>query len=283
MTPVDRHPQPQRLPAPVPKTFEPAGAAPRRGARTRKPPLLPEARPESGPRIRLYDRAKRPLDLAIGLAILPIALPVMLAGWLAIRLTSRGPGFYTQTRLGQFGRPYRILKLRTMYHQCEAASGARWSTRGDKRVTPVGRVLRKLHVDELPQLWNVLRGDMSLVGPRPERPEFVGPLSAAIPGYADRMWVRPGVTGLAQIQHPADDGLESVRVKLVYDRHYIERRGPGLDARIFLGTLLYAAQLPFPIVRTLARLPWLEAAAVGGERLAPETVADLTLAPPDPK
>jgi lipopolysaccharide/colanic/teichoic acid biosynthesis glycosyltransferase len=226
---------------------------------------------------------KRPLDLAVGLTIVPIAVPIILVAWLAVRLTSRGPGFYTQTRLGQFGRPYRILKLRTMYHRCEATSGARWSTRGDPRVTPVGRVLRKLHIDELPQLWNVLRGDMSLVGPRPERPEFVGPLSEAIPGYADRMRVRPGVTGLAQIQHPADDGLDSVRVKLVYDRHYIERRGPGLDARIFLGTLLYAAQLPFPVVRTLARLPRPADPVAGGERSAPETVADLNLEPPAPK
>src|SRR5205823_3448469 len=108
----------------------------------------------------------------------------------------------------RFGEPFIILKLRTMYDRCEAKTGAAWATRNDPRVTPVGRVLRKLHIDELPQLLNILRGDMSLVGPRPERPEFVGPLSRALPGYADRLQVRPGLTGLAQIQLPPDSDLE---------------------------------------------------------------------------
>ncbi len=263
MTPVDRPPE-----TPLPRP----------SARKKARPPANAPRPAAAPRARVYDRLKRPLDVAVGLTILPIALPVILVAWLAIRLTSRGPGFYTQTRLGQFGRPYRIVKLRTMYHRCEDLSGARWSTRGDSRVTPVGRVLRKLHVDELPQLWNVFRGDMSLIGPRPERPEFVGPLSAAVPGYADRLRVRPGVTGLAQIQHPADDGIESVRAKLAYDRLYLERCGPGLDARIFLGTVLYAAQLPYPLVRRLARLP--HPAPVSAEAAAAETVPDLTLPGP---
>jgi len=180
---------------------------------------------------------------------------LILIGWLAVRLTSRGPGFYTQTRLGRFGRPYRILKLRSMYHRCEDESGVRWSAQGDDRVTPVGKVIRKLHIDELPQLWNVLRGDMSLVGPRPERPEFVGPLRAAIPGYTDRMLVRPGVTGLAQIQLPPDETVESVRTKLAFDLHYIKNRGAFLDARVLVGTALYACQIPFSMVRRLTWLP----------------------------
>jgi hypothetical protein len=122
-------------------------------------------------------------------------------------------------------------------------------------VTPVGRVLRKLHLDELPQLFNVLRGDMSLVGPRPERPEFVGPLSDAIPGYAERHRVRPGVTGLAQIQLPPDTDVESVRRKLVLDRCYARRCGLWLDLRILLGTALYLAGFSYDRVRRLARLP----------------------------
>src|SRR5213078_1616461 len=115
--------------------------------------------------------------------------------WVLVRLTSAGPGFYSQVRVGRGGRPYRIYKIRTMYHNCEAVSGVRWSTKNDPRVTPVGGVLRQLHLDELPQLWNVLVGDMSLVGPRPERPEFVAELTKQIPYYGQRHALRPGITG----------------------------------------------------------------------------------------
>ena len=204
---------------------------------------------------RGYDLLKRPLDVILGLVLLSAAVPVILAGWLAVRLTSRGPGFYSQTRLGRFGRPYRIYKLRSMYHNCEAASGARWSTKGDARVTPVGKVIRKLHIDELPQLWNVVIGDMSLVGPRPERPEFVGPLKAQVPGYTGRMAVRPGITGLAQIQLPPDTGIESVKSKLVLDLLYVERYGLSLDVRILFGTAVYLAGLSYAAVRRVAVLP----------------------------
>src|SRR5439155_12868491 len=122
---------------------------------------------------------------------------VTLLSMLLVKLTSRGPALYTQTRLGRNGRPFTIYKLRTMQHRCESLTGARWSTPGDPRITPVGRFLRKTHLDELPQLWNVLRGDMALVGPRPERPEFVPQLEQAVPHYRDRLLVRPGVSGLA--------------------------------------------------------------------------------------
>jgi lipopolysaccharide/colanic/teichoic acid biosynthesis glycosyltransferase len=204
---------------------------------------------------RAYDLLKRPVDLALGLVLLAVAAPAILAGWLAVRLTSRGPGFYSQTRLGRYGRPYRIHKLRSMYHNCEAASGVRWSTRGDNRVTPVGRVLRKLHIDELPQLWNILVGDMSLVGPRPERPEFVGPLASQIPGYMGRLKVRPGLTGLAQIQLPPDSGIESVKAKVVLDLEYVERYGLALDARILFGTAVYLVGFSYAAVRVIAGLP----------------------------
>jgi lipopolysaccharide/colanic/teichoic acid biosynthesis glycosyltransferase len=142
-----------------------------------------------------------------------------------------------------------------MYHECEAASGVRWATANDTRVTPIGRVLRKLHIDELPQLLNVLRGDMSLVGPRPERPEFVRPLAEAIPDYLARLRVRPGLTGLAQVQLPPDSSIDSVRQKLVLDLCYVNNRGLWLDLRLLLATSLYVSGLSFEAVRRLMRLP----------------------------
>lgn len=200
-------------------------------------------------------RGKRAFDLVFGSVLLVFALPVIAAAWALVRLTSSGPGFYSQTRVGLRGRHYRIYKVRTMTHNCEAGSGARWATKADARITPVGRVLRKLHLDELPQLWNVLKGDMSLVGPRPERPEFVGLLSEVVEGYEERHRVRPGVTGLAQIQLPADTDVESVRTKIVLDRHYVENGSLWLDARIMAGTLVYLLGFSYARVRRLVRLP----------------------------
>ena len=216
-------------------------------------PVPVNPNPSQGP-IRA-DRFKRACDLALGLGLLLVALPVILTTWALVRATSPGPGFYSQVRVGRGGRNYRIYKIRTMTYNCEAGSGARWATRGDCRATPVGRVLRKLHLDELPQLWNVLRGDMSLVGPRPERPEFVVPLSAEIDGYPERHRVRPGVTGLAQIQLQADSDIASVRTKLVLDRHYVENGGFWLDIRIMLGTVVYLLGFSYAKVRWLMRLP----------------------------
>jgi len=202
-----------------------------------------------------HERAKRLLDISVGLVMLVVAAPVVLLGWALVRLSSRGPGFYSQARIGRSGEPFVILKLRTMYHDCEARSGVKWATKNDPRVTLVGRVLRKLHIDELPQLLNVLRGDMSLVGPRPERPEFVGPLSHALANYADRLRVRPGLTGLAQIQLPPDSDLESVRRKLVLDRVYVARCGLGLDLRLLVGTAVYLCGVSHAGVRRLFWLP----------------------------
>jgi len=201
------------------------------------------------------DRLKRACDLFVGLAVAVVAVPAIALAWLVVRLTSSGPGFYSQLRVGRHGRAFRIYKIRTMYHNCEAKTGAQWCQKKDPRVTLVGRILRKLHIDELPQLLNVLRGDMSLVGPRPERPEFVGPLSEAIPGYRDRLAVRPGVTGLAQIQLPPDSDLESVRAKLVLDRYYVRAGGLWLDLRIILGTGVYLFGVSYAGVRRVMRLP----------------------------
>ena len=201
------------------------------------------------------DRLKRSCDVLLSLAISVVAIPVIAAAWVIVRLTSSGPGFYSQMRVGLNGRVFRIYKIRTMYHNCEAVSGAKWSTQNDLRVTFVGRLLRKCHIDELPQLLNVLRGDMSLVGPRPERPEFVGLLAAKISGYAERLAVRPGVTGLAQIQLPPDTDIDSVRRKLMFDQCYVRTGSIWLDIRIILGTVVYLLGFSYPAVRKAVLLP----------------------------
>jgi lipopolysaccharide/colanic/teichoic acid biosynthesis glycosyltransferase len=129
---------------------------------------------------------------------------------------------------------------------------------GDSRVTPIGRFLRASHIDELPQLWNVLCGDMSLIGPRPERPEFTPVLEQAIAGYRDRLVIRPGVTGLAQVQLPPDTDLASVQRKLAYDLYYIEHMSPWLDVRVLIGTFAKLAGVPFWAAGRLLAFPRLE-------------------------
>jgi lipopolysaccharide/colanic/teichoic acid biosynthesis glycosyltransferase len=144
-----------------------------------------------------------------------------------------------------------------MGHDCEKVSGPQWSRPGDPRITRVGAFLRRTHLDELPQLWNVLRGEMSLVGPRPERPEFVPALAEAIPGYLGRLQVRPGVTGLAQVTLPADTDLDSVRRKLASDLHYVNYFNAWLDLRILLATGLKVFGTPFSLIARVCRLPHL--------------------------
>jgi lipopolysaccharide/colanic/teichoic acid biosynthesis glycosyltransferase len=182
-----------------------------------------------------------------GLAFLLLiaAAPVILVLILLVRLTSRGPGIYKQRRVGYRGRPFTLYKLRTMCCDAEARTGPVWASPYDSRVTPLGRFLRHTHLDELPQLLNVVRGEMAFVGPRPERPEIVRKLVAAIPGYELRLQVPAGITGLAQIVTTADYDLESARRKLSYDLAYIEarRRVKFLDLRIIAGTLLGLAQV----------------------------------------
>jgi lipopolysaccharide/colanic/teichoic acid biosynthesis glycosyltransferase len=185
------------------------------------------------------------LEYIAALVLFVLALPVMLVAAVLIKLTSRGPALYSQTRLGRHGRPYQIHKLRTMVHNCEATSGPRWSTPHDPRITPLGRFLRKTHLDEFPQLWNVLRGEMSLVGPRPERPEFVPHLERSVPHYQQRLRIRPGITGLAQVQLPPDTDLMSVRRKLAYDLYYIRNLDAWLDLRLVLCTGLSLFGIPF--------------------------------------
>ncbi|MBX9581838.1 MAG: sugar transferase, partial [Gemmataceae bacterium] len=187
-------------------------------------PVLPES------------RAKRAADLALAALLLVPAVPLVLTAWLLVRLTSAGPGVYTQTRVGRGGRVFTLYKLRTMVHDCESLTGARWSMPGDPRITAVGQVLRDLHLDELPQLLNVLKGDMSLIGPRPERPEIVADLREAVAGYDRRLAVRPGITGFAQVHLPPDTDIQSVRRKLVFDRFYLRHRSARLGLFIALAT-----------------------------------------------
>jgi lipopolysaccharide/colanic/teichoic acid biosynthesis glycosyltransferase len=196
-----------------------------------------------------YRRLKHTLDFLLALLILVVSAPVILVAMLLVKLTSRGPALYKQTRVGLNGVPFTIYKIRSMTYQCETLTGARWSTPGDTRVTAVGKVLRKIHVDELPQLWNVLHGEMSLIGPRPERPEFVPQLEKAIPLYRTRLLVRPGLTGLAQVQLPPDTNLDSVRVKLAYDLWYVRHVGFVMDLRILLATAAKLIGLPFGLIR----------------------------------
>jgi lipopolysaccharide/colanic/teichoic acid biosynthesis glycosyltransferase len=243
------------------------------------PPQAPAGRAATHPAVPActwYERAKRVGEFVFALALLALTSPVILAAALVVRLTSRGPAFYSQTRLGRGGRPYRIWKLRTMYHNCEKLSGARWASARDPRITRAGRVLRKTHLDELPQLWNVLWGDMSLVGPRPERPEFVPELERAVPGYSERLRVRPGMTGLAQIQLPADTDLDSVRRKLTCDLYYVRRQGLLLDLQILLGTAGYLLGVPFGWMRRYLGIPGLADLSSSG---APERFGCLEPSP----
>jgi lipopolysaccharide/colanic/teichoic acid biosynthesis glycosyltransferase len=207
------------------------------------------------PSLAWYARLKGVLDVGFGLVLLIVTAPVVLIAACLVKLTSRGPMFYSQIRLGRNGRPYSIYKLRTMYHDCERCSGPRWSTAGDPRITPVGWFLRRTHLDELPQLWNVVCGEMSLVGPRPERPEFAVQLAKVIPNYTSRLLVQPGVTGLAQVQLPADTDIESVRRKLVYDLYYVRQLSFWLDVKILLSTVFHVLSVPFAVPRILLRVP----------------------------
>jgi lipopolysaccharide/colanic/teichoic acid biosynthesis glycosyltransferase len=202
-----------------------------------------------------YLAFKLALEYAIALVLFVLSVPVILVTALLVKLTSRGPGFYSQLRLGKNSRPFMLYKIRTMTHNCEKISGPRWATPDDPRITLVGSFLRRTHLDELPQLWNVLRGEMSLVGPRPERPEFIPALEQALPHYRDRLQVRPGVTGLAQVQQGPDSDLESVRRKLAYDLYYIRHMNLWLDLRLVVCTGVRMLGVSFHMLGRFFYLP----------------------------
>lgn len=166
-----------------------------------------------------------------------VCLPLMLITALAVRLSSPGPILYRQRRVGMNGHVFTVYKFRSMYVDAEARTGAVWATVDDPRITSVGRWLRKLRLDELPQLWNVVRGDMSMVGPRPERPEFVDLLAKQIPYYRQRLAVKPGITGWAQINHKYGDTELDAMIKLEYDLYYIKNLAPALDFYIIFHTI----------------------------------------------
>lgn len=201
------------------------------------------------------DRAVRALNVAVALIGIAITLPLWLVIAVAIKLTSRGPAFYTQTRVGLDargdsgdrpdsrrvqdlgGRPFSIIKFRTMRVDAESGRGAVWARSDDDRVTLVGRWLRRTRLDELPQLINVLRGDMNVVGPRPERPQLVEELRSRIPAYQQRQRVRPGITGHAQVHLQYDTSIDDVRRKVQHDLEYIASRSVWQDLLIMLKTL----------------------------------------------
>jgi sugar transferase (PEP-CTERM system associated) len=166
-----------------------------------------------------------------------VCAPLMLLAALAIKLSSRGPVLFRQMRVGWQGKPFTLYKFRSMYSGAETATGAVWAAKDDPRVTPVGRWLRRLRVDELPQFFNVLRGEMSIVGPRPERPEFVETLARRVPFYRQRLCVKPGITGWAQINYKYAETLEDTSIKLEYDLYYIKNLSLALDAFIILQTV----------------------------------------------
>jgi sugar transferase (PEP-CTERM system associated) len=175
-------------------------------------------------------------SMTIAVVAAVIALPIMALVAIAVKLSSPGPALYSQRRTGKSDVPFMLYKFRSMYADAEAHSGAVWAKKDDPRITPVGKWLRNLRLDELPQLFNVLKGDMSIVGPRPERPEFVAELERRIPYYRQRHCVKPGITGWAQINHKYGDTIEDTIVKLEYDLYYIKNLAPALDAFIIFHT-----------------------------------------------
>lgn len=180
-----------------------------------------------------YDIYQRVFDVLLSTIGIMMSIPFIVIFGIAVKLDSPGPVFYTQERVGKGGRRFKVIKLRSMIRDAEK-NGAQWAEKDDPRVTRVGRFIRKTRIDELPQFINVLRGDMSIIGPRPERPEFVIEFNEHIPGFIERLCVRPGLTGWAQV----NGGYEiTPEEKLALDLYYIENRNPKLDLLILVKTL----------------------------------------------
>jgi len=184
-----------------------------------------------------YQNSKRIFDLTLSILILIVALPLLPVIILAIKLSSRGPIFFQQKRVGKNSKIFTIIKFRSMFIDAEN-QGAQWATKNDPRVTKIGRIMRKTRIDEIPQLLNVIKGEMSLIGPRPERPEFVEQLHQEIPFYKERLLVKPGLTGWAQVEGPNYGGSKNESLeKLQYDLFYIKNQSFGLDLSITLKTI----------------------------------------------
>jgi exopolysaccharide biosynthesis polyprenyl glycosylphosphotransferase len=192
---------------------------------------------EGSPLLSPYAISKRLIEVLLSLIGMVICLPFFPLVALAIRLDSPGSVFYSQERVGLNGRIFRVYKFRTMRQNAEAQTGAVFSVRGDPRVTRLGRFMRKVRIDELPQLYNILRGDMSLIGPRPERPEHVARLTEKIPFYRTRNVIRPGLTGWAQVRYEYGSTDEDAMIKLQYDLYYIRHQSLVLDLNILIRTV----------------------------------------------
>lgn len=186
----------------------------------------------------LYAPLKRSIDLAGAVSLLAVAAPAMAVIALGIRLSSPGPIVFRQRRLTRGGKEFTMFKFRTMFQDAESLSGPVWASKSDPRITYIGGILRKLHLDELPQLINVIKGEMSLIGPRPERPELVDWLSSELPSFQRRLEVKGGITGLAQVSNGYASSLGSYRRKLALDILYVRHRCLLLDLRIAARTLL---------------------------------------------
>jgi sugar transferase (PEP-CTERM system associated) len=183
------------------------------------------------------DLLKRSFDVTVSSALLLVTLPITLITAVLVKLESKGPVLYRQERVGLHGKPFMVLKVRSMRQDAEIGGAPQWAKLRDPRITRVGAFIRKTRIDELPQLINVLRGDMSFVGPRPERPFFVDQLSETIPFYRERHCVKPGITGWAQVNYPYGASLEDARQKLSYDLYYVKNHGLFLDFIILLSTV----------------------------------------------
>ena len=186
---------------------------------------------------KTYALAKRAFDIVASIIGLIVLSPICFLTALVIKCTSKGPVLFKQTRVGKDGELFDIYKFRTMKVDAEKETGPVWATENDNRLIPVGRFIRKAHLDEIPQFINVLQGDMSVVGPRPERPVFVKQLSEKISDYAKRLQIKPGITGLAQVRHKYDETINNVRKKIKYDLLYIRKVCLWTDIRILLRTV----------------------------------------------
>ena len=182
-------------------------------------------------------QVKRVVDIIVSFLVLVLGAPAWFVVGGIIRLTSQGPVVFRQERIGRNAKPFVMLKFRSMYKDAEARSGPKWATENDPRITPVGRFLRKTRLDEIPQFLNVLKGEMSLVGPRPERAYFIEKLKEEIPWYVRRMKMKPGITGWAQVKQKYDETVEDVKQKVLYDLYYFENMSILLDLKIILRTL----------------------------------------------
>jgi sugar transferase (PEP-CTERM system associated) len=180
---------------------------------------------------------KRAVDITASLLLLALTLPLMMGVGILIKLDSRGPVLYRQQRVGRYGELFTLLKFRSMRVDAESEGAPRWAAKRDSRITRVGALIRSTRIDELPQLLNVLHGEMSLIGPRPERPHFVGQLSQVIPFYNERNYVKPGITGWAQVNFPYGASIEDAREKLSYDLYYVKNRSTFLDLLILVATI----------------------------------------------